>query len=228
MSQSAVTEARAWYGRLWRIMLSHVHLKIWGTALFMTVFFTAYINLLKNPLFPVTQMPLTALDHVIGFYPPALLFYLSLWVYVSLPPLLFVNRSDLVAYGRDVGLVCLAGLLCFLFLPTAIPPANIDWAMYPGMSFLKGVDAAGNACPSLHVATAVFSAFWLEAHLRTLEVRLGGRLVNWLWCAGIVYSTLATKQHVALDVLAGILLGAGGAWLSLRREVLRARQLQPS
>jgi len=28
-------------------------------------------------------------------------------------------------------------------------------------------------------------------------------LLNWLWCFGIVYSTIATRQHVLLDVIAG-------------------------
>jgi len=32
--------------------------------------------------------------------------------------------------------------------------------------------------------------------------------LNWAWCAGILYSTVATRQHVVLDVLAGAVLGA--------------------
>ncbi|MBK9219914.1 MAG: phosphatase PAP2 family protein [Uliginosibacterium sp.] len=226
MSLSTIDDTKTWFGMVWQRVLAHFKLKAFGTTLFMCVFFTAYINLLKNPLFPVWQMPLTFVDHVVGFYPPALLVYCSLWVFVSLPPMLFTDRRELVRYGRDVGLVCIAGLLCFLCLPTAVPPANIDWAMYPGMGFLKGVDAAGNACPSLHVATAVFSACWLGAQLKVLGASKGLRWANWLWCAAIVYSTLATKQHVALDVLGGWALGAGGAWLSLARSPWRQSRLQ--
>jgi len=76
------------------------------------------------------------------------------------------------------------------------------------------VDAAGNACPSLHVATAVFSGFWLHWLLPT--VGLGGRtrLTSAVWCTAIAYSTMATKQHVALDVAAGAALGFTLAWLS--------------
>ena len=42
---------------------------------------------------------------------------------------------------------------------------------------------------------------------------------NWAWCIGIVYSTLATLQHVAVDVLAGLALGVVAAYLSLRYRV---------
>ena len=209
-------------GQLWPRIMTHIHLKAWGITAFMSLFFVAYLHLLKNPFFPVFQMPLTAIDGWVAFYPPALFFYCSLWVYVSLPVTLILDRRSLFAYGTDIGLLCLLGLLCFLLMPTVVPLPAIDWALHPTMAFLKNVDAAGNACPSLHVATAVFSGFWLDAQLCRLGSRGKLRWANGLWCLAIVYSTLATKQHVALDALAGFLLGASGAWLSLRRAVHRA------
>ena len=221
MSERKVLSVRPWYGQLWSRIMTHVHLKVWGITAFMSLFFVAYLRLLKHPLFPVFEMPLTALDRWTAFFPPALIFYASLWVYVSLPVTLIVSRRSLVAYGADIGLLCLLGLLCFFFLPTAVPQPTIDWALHPTMVFLKNVDAAGNACPSLHVATAVFSGIWLDAQLKRLGSRGKLRWANGLWCLAIVYSTLATKQHVALDALAGLLLGASGAWLSLRRAVHR-------
>jgi len=102
--------------------------------------------------------------------------------------------------------MCLAALAIFYFWPSAVGLSAVDWSLYPGMAFLKGIDAAGNACPSLHVATAVFSCLWLHRYLPTLGL---GRLplhLSAAWCAAIVHSTMATKQHMALDVLAGIIL----------------------
>ena len=55
---------------------------------------------------------------------------------------------------------------------------------------------------------AVFSAFWFERLLRQMGAGRLVRAFNWLWCLGILYSTVATRQHVALDVLAGAGLGA--------------------
>lgn len=209
------TQAGSWYGRIAARVAAHWTLKATGTAAFMAVFFVGYLHLLRNPLFPVTIMPVTALDRSIAFQPAALGFYLSLWFYVSLPPALLDTRPELYSFGWHVGGLCLAGMLCFLFWPTAVPPAAIDWQQYSGFAVLKGVDAGGNACPSMHVATAVFSGIWLDRLLAETAAPRGWRAGNWVWCLGIVYSTLAIRQHVAIDVAAGTLLGAGVAALSL-------------
>ncbi|MHB1237895.1 MAG: phosphatase PAP2 family protein [Gallionella sp.] len=206
-----------WHIQILTRMRSHFFLKTSGITLFMLAFFTGYIYLLKHPVFAVTVMPVTALDDAVGFHPYSIFLYVSLWLYVSLPPALFSTRRELINYGWAVGGLCLAGLACFLLWPTAVPPANIDWANSYGFSMLKGVDATGNACPSLHVATAVFSAAWLGRQLLEVGAPRVVRISNWLWCAGIAYSTLATKQHVAVDMLAGIVLGALAAALSLNR-----------
>lgn len=194
---------------------------------FTLVFFSAYIYLLKNPASQVAVMPLLAMDRWVGFEPLALPVYLSLWVYVSLPPMFLLTRRELVEYGVWIGSLCLVALGIFYLWPSAVPPANIDWAQYPGVAFLKGVDAAGNACPSLHVATAVFSAFWLHWLLPTVGLGRGIRLLSALWCVAIAYSTMATKQHVAVDVIAGAALGIGVAWLSRARMDERILAVRP-
>lgn len=222
--------ADPWYRQAAKLIPKHIYLKSIGTTLFISLFFFAYFYVLKNPAYPITVMPITLLDSLIDFQPQALPVYLSLWVYVSLPPIFFATRGELYRYGMAAALTCLAGLVIFYFWPTAAPVADIDWARYPDMLFLKNMDASGNACPSLHVATAVFSGFWLHHLLR----RFGGPwwilMLNSLWCIGIVYSTLATRQHVALDMWAGLVLGGLAAWLSLwhhLQSTLAIRVSQP-
>ena len=205
----------AW-SRMAEAISRHFLLKGLGTMLFIALFFGAYFYLLKHPAFPLTVMPRIWADHLIGFAPLALPVYLSLWVYVSLPPLFFSDRRELLHYGLAIALTCLFGLAVFFVWPTAAPPADVDWLKYPDMQFLKNIDAAGNACPSLHVATAVFSGLWLHRLLRGFSAPSWLLWLNALWCAGIAYSTLATRQHVAVDVAAGIALGGLAAWLSLR------------
>lgn len=209
-----------WYRQAGAPLLMHVPLKAIGTPLFIALFFGAYFYVLKYPAYPTTLMPMTALDRLIPFQPLAFYIYVSLWVYVSLPPALLAQRRELYGYAAAMAAMCLAGLGIFYFWPTAVPPAEIDWALYPDMEFLKNFDAAGNACPSLHVATAVFSGLWLHRLLRRFGAPGWMLLVNGAWCAGIVYSTLAVRQHVAVDVLAGLVLGLLAAGLSLRDHVL--------
>ncbi|MHB9100915.1 MAG: phosphatase PAP2 family protein [Sulfuricella sp.] len=205
-----------WYRQVAAVIPMQIYLKSIGTMLFIGLFFGAYFYLLKDPAYPTTVMPITLLDRLIGFQPLALPMYLSLWVYVSLPPALLATRRELYGYGLAMAGTCLAGLIVFYFWPTAVPAAHIDWTQYPDVDFLKTMDASGNACPSLHVTTAVFSGIWLHHLLRRFGAPPWIFIVNCTWCIGIIYSTLATRQHVAVDVLAGLVLGVLGAYLSLR------------
>jgi membrane-associated phospholipid phosphatase len=222
-----------WMASAWQRMRHFLWLKAIGITLFCWVFFIAYFHLLRHPQSAPLQMPLTALDHAIGLNPLALGPYLSLWFYVGLPVVLQANLRHAVVYGGWAGALCMAGLACFYFVPTAIPPLlqDLDVAAHPGFSMLQGVDAAGNACPSLHVATALFSAWWVDWLLRDLGAPAWPRAVNGVWFALICYSTLAVKQHVALDVLAGLVLGAAFAAASLRWRIrlrVHSRQGVPS
>lgn len=191
--------------------------KALGLAVGITAFFAAYFQLLNQPAFPVTIMPLTAVDRWVGFQPAALPLYASLWVYVPLAFVLLRERRELAFAGAMAALLSVIGLGIFFFWPTAVPALPHDWSAYPAFAFLKSVDASGNACPSLHVAFAVFTALHLGRILRALSAPRGAHVVNWLWCTGIAYSTLATAQHVFVDVLAGVVLGAAIGALRLRR-----------
>ena len=202
---------------LLQVLRRHFWLKSIGTSGFMVVFFTLYFYLLKHPDGHVTTMPLTTFDRWVGFQPWALPIYLSLWVYVSLPPALMDSRRDILAFGMRIGALCLVGLAVFYVYPTKVPPLAINFARHPDFAILKGVDAGGNACPSLHVATAVFAAFWLDWMAPGLGFGVAMRGTNALWCAAIAYSTIATGQHVAVDVLAGAALGATIAWMTKPR-----------
>ena len=190
--------------------------KMIGTTLGMAAFFVVYFWLLRNALHAPTIVPFTAIDRLVGFCPAALPLYLSLWSYVSLAPALLIDRRELVSYGLAAVAISLVGLAIFYFWPTTVPPSDVDWSQHPSVAWLKSVDAAGNACPSLHVAFAVFTAIWLGRLGRQMGAGRLVRTVNWLWCLGILYSTIATRQHVAFDVLAGAALGAGVALIHLR------------
>ena len=212
-------ESRAgspWHRQVAATIRMHPYVKGIGTTAFISLFFVAYFYVLRHPAYTPTVMPAIWLDRLIGFQPLALPVYLSLWLYVSLLPAFFSARAELYQYGLSMMLMCVAGLFIFYFWPTAAPAPDIDWSRYPDMHFLKNIDAAGNACPSLHVATAFFSGVWFHHLMRRFGGPLWILMFNWSWCIAIVYSTVAVRQHVAVDALAGLVLGAVAAWLSLR------------
>jgi membrane-associated phospholipid phosphatase len=220
---AAIGPATPWWLRAAAVARSDMWLKAIGTTAFISTFFVAYFYVLRHPVYAPTVMPVLWLDRAIGFEPLALPLYLSLWLYVSLLPAFIATRTELYRYGASMALMCALGLSIFYFWPTGAPTPDIDWSRYPDMDFLKNIDASGNACPSLHVATAFFTAIWFQRLLR----RFGGPwwilVFNWAWCAGIVYSTIAIRQHVAVDAAAGLVLGGVAACLSLACLSLRHR-----
>jgi membrane-associated phospholipid phosphatase len=221
VSEILGTAANSWLrdigSRLRRLTL----LKAVGTAVFIWLFFVAYFHIQDMTANRASTMPLTFIDKLIGFQPVAFYPYASLWLYISLVPAIMPNLRALIAYGLWIAALCLTGLACFWFWPTAVPPLPIDTSSYPGFSLIHSIDAPGNACPSLHVACAVFTAIWLNQLLAEIGTARWLRAINWLWCIAIAWSTVATRQHVTLDVLAGCALGTAFALTSLWRRPAR-------
>lgn len=205
-----------WTADLWQRMRCLFVLKLVGTTVFTGVFFLGYFHLLRFPSQPPFVMPLTALDALVPFQPAMLAPYLSLWFYVGVGPGLQPGFRALVVYGLWIGALCVTGLAFFYCWPTAVPPLRLDVSGLAGFALLQGVDAAGNACPSMHVAVAMFTAWRVDQVLRETRAPAALRSLNALWFVAIAWSTLAVRQHVALDVLAGALLGSAFAAASLR------------
>jgi membrane-associated phospholipid phosphatase len=197
----------AWPLEIKRRVIRIWYLKAIANAVFLYVFFHLYFALLEFPRSAVIAMPTTWLDDSIAFWPSAFYMYASLWVYTALVPALQPSFKALLCYGSAIGAVCLTGLVFFYFLPTKVPFKAVELSTDSSLDILRKIDMAGNACPSLHVATAILTAMCLRQIL--LQVRAPGwlRLSNWLWCIVIVYSTMAIKQHVVWDVVAGLMLG---------------------
>jgi membrane-associated phospholipid phosphatase len=186
------------------------------TSLLTGLFFIAYFGVQRHPSHAALLMPRTALDLIIPFQPAALLAYVTLWIYVGVGPGLQRTARDFAAYGAWLCGLCLTGLTIFYFWPTRVPYSVAIATGFPGFSTLHRFDETGNACPSLHVAVAVFTVVRVDEVLRSMRIPLPLHLANAVWFALIVYSTLATKQHVMLDVLAGAILGLVFAEMSRR------------
>ena len=207
MTPKSETASSCEFGRRMRAQFG---LKLFGIPCFMALFFLGYIQILKHAFLPVTVMPLTAIDRLIPYQTYAWFLYISLWVYVQLPLCLIDCRRELVRYGATAAGVSLVGFVFFIFWPTAVPITAVD-ATDSLLAGIRTIDTTGNSCPSLHVAFAVFTAVWIERFLGKIRISVLIRLLNFGWCLGIIYSTLATKQHVVLDACAGAGLGLVGA-----------------
>ncbi len=160
-------------------------------------------------------VPELALDRAVPLQPAWVLAYASQWVFSFLP--VFVVRG--VPLRRRVVLAYLAIVTIaytgFLLYPTVAPrPSHV-----PGDGFVAwtlraiyDTDPPYNCFPSLHVAYS-----WLAA-LVAYHVHRGLGLTALLWAVVISLSTLFTKQHYVLDVVAGVAM-AYAAYASFVRGV---------
>jgi membrane-associated phospholipid phosphatase len=206
-----------WYKALGHRIAALWFLKMIGTTLGISGFFFLYFWVMHHPPSEPTVMPLTLLDHWVSVSDDAMLLYGSLWFYISLPPALAKDTAELWACARDAAIMAAIGLAVFWLFPTTVPVFAVDWAQYPALQFLKATDVGGNAFPSLHVAFAVLTAVLLGRQLRSVQAPAWTHALNVLWSLGIVYSTLATRQHVLIDVLGGMLLAGIVSWAGTPR-----------
>ena len=209
-----------WYLALGQRIATLWVVKMIGTTLGISGFFFLYFWVMHNPPSEPTVMPLTAIDHWVGVSDDAMVLYGSLWFYISLAPALAKDKAELWACAQGAAVMAAIGLVVFWLFPTTVPVFAVDWSQYPALQFLKATDVGGNAFPSLHVAFAVFSAVLLGRQLRSVRAPAWTQWVNVLWAFGIVYSTLATRQHVLLDVLGGALLAGLVTWVGTARDRL--------
>jgi membrane-associated phospholipid phosphatase len=168
--------------------------------------FLPYYLLQHHLFFPLTVMPVTAVDKWIPFSDRAVWLYLSLFLLMPIAPMQMVRAGQLRRYTLGVAGMSLLADLVFLLWPTAVlrPNAETTNTVYYHLTILV---TPVNAFPSLHAAMAVFSTLCYEQIAPYMRNPQLWRIGLWIWALGIIYATLATKEHVALDATAGSLLG---------------------
>ena len=180
-----------------------------------------YFALQRLDLFPQRTLPALALDAWVDFSPGWLWVYLSIALLVPLAPLLATQRDELARYARGLALVCVPCFVAFLLVPVEGPRPEVLPA-HGGYEWLASVDRTTNSFPSLHAALAVYSLLFACRVMRR-DLSRGAWLAlaaaGSLWVLAILYSTLATRQHWALDLPAGALL----AWIAHARAWRSAR-----
>ena len=205
---SDVLGARSLHGRV----RTQWQAKLWVgallTALFLGGYFTAQRVTLREPF----AVPTTALDDWIGFNPAWVYAYQSLY---ALLPVAWLagSREELRRYIQGFLIVSITGLLCFVLFPTTVPRPTVVGDPVPLYRLLIDYDRPLNCLPSLHVALAIYSTCFAATVFPN-------RWTRWslvAWCLLISYATLAIKQHVLLDVLAGVAVGWMGHSVAWRR-----------
>ena len=193
--------------------------KKWAVAAASYVAFCLFYTLTGNLHLrsPVELAP-SALDQQI----PSLAW--TVWIYHSQFFLLTLAVAVLKKTGPisrtlyAMGLASMVSFLTFALYPTVIPRAGATGAGLTAAAFalLYGLDSASNCLPSLHVSLA-----WLAAAGVLAERRRVGA-VFCLWAGLITWSTMTTKQHYLVDVVAGLGLAVICRLVATRFQFTRA------
>lgn len=153
------------------------------------------------------------LDDQIPFMPWTILIYWGCYVFWIINYIIGCRQDRdrafrFISADFFAKLVC---MLCFLAFPTTnirpVVEGNSMWEEL--MRMLYHMDAADNLFPSIHCLT---SAFCFIAVRGNEKVPKWYKAASFFIAAGICVSTLTTRQHVLIDVAAGVLL-AEFSWI---------------
>ncbi|MBY0471248.1 phosphatase PAP2 family protein [bacterium] len=156
------------------------------------------------PIFTPQQLPLWKWDKMIPFIPETVFVYVSEYILFVAAYLFSRDMENMNKYIYSfLGLQTIS-VIIFWVWPTTYPrdlfplPDNLDWLTFTVFSNLRTVDAPTNCCPSLHVSSVYLSSFIF------LDEQKGRFLFFFLWATAVAISTLTTKQHYIVDVIAGL------------------------
>ncbi|MDR2875204.1 MAG: phosphatase PAP2 family protein [Methylobacillus sp.] len=154
----------------------------------------------------------TALDRLIPFNVSAIGLYLSFFLLVPVA-YLFAAPARLKSLMFAMQLSAVLAAIVFVLYPTTLiyPVASSSTPGGAVLNMLAGFDSSNNCLPSLHGALTLLCvvALWQRE-------KMWRNIFMLLWALGIAWAVVQTRRHLVLDLGAGLLLGAGCAWLAAR------------
>jgi len=164
------------------------------------------VYLLSNHFhyFPPQFLPLTWVDHHVPFMPNTFWIYNSEYFYFIAVYMTSSNLQNLNKFLYSTLTMVLFSCIIFSIWPTTYPrelfplPQDLNYLTYHTFSMFRISDTPANCCPSLHVSVVYLLSFIFLNEKRNLFPYFLG------WATAIAISTLTTKQHYLLDVIAGI------------------------
>ncbi len=177
-----------------------------GLALSLTLLIPGYHIISGINRGKTLNVPELAIDRAIEVEPVWMLAYGSVFLFAFLP-VFVVRGAELTRRVLWTYIVVeLLAFVGFILYPTGLErPVVSDGGFFPWtLQLIYAVDPPRNCFPSLHVAWAFVAALsCYRVHRRVGAAAL-------VWATLIAVSTLYTKQHYLVDVLAGIAIAVVG------------------
>jgi membrane-associated phospholipid phosphatase len=140
------------------------------------------------------------IDNFIPFTSWAIWIYHSQFVFLLLSIYIIKKPENLSHTFYAMAMACLLSFAIFIIYPTTIPRLvqTSDGLTAKAFQILYSIDSAANCFPSLHVSLACLSAIGVFHEKKRFSA------FAILWACLIAFSTMATKQHYFVDVIAGL------------------------
>jgi membrane-associated phospholipid phosphatase len=170
--------------------------------------YVPYHYLQHHHFFPGRAIPASFFDRLIPFSDGAVWAYFSVYLLMPIGPFLMIQRGQIFRYAWGIAIISMVADFVFAVWPTScLRPAALGTnAVY---RMLIAIDNPYDAFPSLHAAFAVYSALCAGQVLNEFRWGVFLRGAAWFWALLVLYATLATKQHMAADIVAGSVLALG-------------------
>lgn len=185
---------------------SHWRIKVFLGGAIIFAFWILYFSIQHHPIFTITELTPSFIDHLIPFNPGYVYTYESFWLLMPIAPWLMDSRRDLLSYCKAISVMSLIAFSLFFLWPTACARPAGPASGNDVYKMLITIDRELNAFPSLHAAFTVFSALCCWDIFKTLSFHRMAICLILLWTLAILYATLATHQHLFVDLVGGTLL----------------------
>jgi membrane-associated phospholipid phosphatase len=210
MSDAASTSAA--FGRALPLFLTREKKYPVGWAMFA---FAAGVYLIVNHFHftPPQELPRSWIDLAVPFLPNSFWIYLSEYLFFTA---IYMTSSDMTNLNKFVYsfvVLQITSCLIFWFWPTTYPralfplPDDLNTLTRYAFSSLRTTDTPASCCPSLHVSSCYLSTFlYIDEQRKYFPL-------FFIWATAIAISTLTTKQHYLVDVIAGFFMAVAHYWV---------------
>ncbi len=167
-------------------------------------------------IFEPIYLPMMWIDDQVPFLPYSVWIYISEYVFFVVIYLMCKSTINLNKYLYSFFALQTVSVAIFWIWPTTYPrdlyplPQDLHWLTRFVFESLRVTDAPTNCCPSLHVSSVYLTSFLF------VEEQKEKFPFFFTWGTLIALSTLTTKQHYAVDVLAGLAMALIFYWLFYR------------
>jgi len=167
--------------------------------IFLVYFFSFYSAAQFNLFRPTYMLSSWWIDRQIPFLGWTVLIYFT--HYPLLITAWFLNLSQKAAKIFTPFFLCsgIAFVIYFIFPTTIIRPESYQGFWKGCYAILYALDKPNNCLPSLHVAMALWAGLSIHGSKKL-------KTIIWIWALLVCLSTLTTKQHLFVDVIAGVCL----------------------